>query len=230
VILSLFAVAASTYPLPWTPWYDNVNFACIQRKVVGGDGGVLSDDMGGQRLLAAGTLSHSCYMLQLTDPMYWDERDDDMYGWALQFGALSALASAVLGGISFFHLVHATCFPLEAVALEKIYKSYMVCALLSLFTMIALAVDPCKSFDGTGKCTRHRTHLAMGATGEIAACFFFLWAAWAVRNYSQMVRTNGLPQDANVPMAGSTAALMHKGNDRDDEEEEVATPTNEADA
>jgi hypothetical protein len=227
VILSLFALTASTYPLPWTPWFDDVSFACIQRKVVGGD---FIDGTGGSRLLAAGTLSHSCYTLQLTDPMYWDERDDDMFGWALQFGALCALAAAVLGGISLFHLVHATCFPLEVVALQKIFRSYMVCALLSLLTMIALAVDPCKAYDGTGKCTRFRTHLSMGATGEIAACFFFLWAAWAVRNFSEMVRTNGLPQDANVPDAASTVALMHKGNDRDDEEEEVATPTNEATA
>jgi hypothetical protein len=159
--------------------------------------------------------------------MFWDSREDDMWGWAIQLGALFAIAAAVLGGVSFFHLLHATCFSLDTAALQKIYKTYFACALLSLLTFIALATSPCNILDSEGgvfrdeKCTRFRTHLDMGATSEIVAIFFFLWAGWKVKEYSELVHNGELPHDE----VGSDVEMTHKDEEMEHLKEEEGTPT-----
>jgi hypothetical protein len=142
------------------------------------------------------TVYYSCYGLYLTHYEYWFEQEDMLY-WPVQLGALFAIWAAIIGFLSFFHLVHATCFVLDAITLDTIYKSFMVCAMLSILTLIALSVNPCRNFINTptSQCNKRRTRLESGATSEIAACFLVLWATWQVKGYADKVRNGELPCD-----------------------------------
>ncbi|CAB9502600.1 unknown protein [Seminavis robusta] len=122
-MLAIAALVCCFYAIPWTPgsWFPEVGFLCMH--------------------LDGRDSNYSCGPLRLVDPGYWSG-DKGKY-WPVQLGALFAIISAILGSIATLYLFGAICFHLSKKTVLNISKTFLACALFSVLTFVAAALDIC---------------------------------------------------------------------------------------
>lgn len=155
-LLNLMAVVSTIFAFPiFNPFTNKeYNFLCIEYEV-------------------HGAASYGCSPLYLNNENYWSEPTRKGWAGAIQAAAVFGILAAAIGFIAFSLLATASCFVLKLRRVLAIVILDVVCAVLSILTLIAGASDVCRNIDG---CTTDKARIDTGAGFMIFAFIFYLAA------------------------------------------------------
>jgi hypothetical protein len=190
-LLTLMAAFSTLMAFPVFNWEDGVvNFMCVeveQNKVT----------------------RHVCTPLILNTEIYW--QDDDAEGWAgaIRTAALFGIFAAGGGFMAFALLSTATCFVLTPRRLLSVLIVQGVCAVLTIFTLVAGAADVCKHLELGSGCENERSRIDTGAGFMI--CAFFLYIAAGIMTFFYFIKVRSdhtpIPKEETKMLIQSAAPI-----------------------
>jgi hypothetical protein len=131
-------------------------------------------------------------------------------------GAVFAILGVLIGSFATLYLFKSICLHLDKSTLQKISIAYLVCAVFSILTWVAAALDVCDAIDDPFYDCQRTVHVAEGGVAEIFAMLFFLAAAAATFQFSRVTETtrteirSTVSEPEVLPLQGKDPPLASK--------------------